>query len=104
MVTVDGQTGRYRPQSGMFSDSRDGSAMSAHRARRYSGPHEANVGDHLMVSLNVGFLRGLRLGVATEPPTDDPGHVWVFGKKTPSVKRQMATHATWVIPPKESGV
>ena len=85
----------------MFSDSRDGSPMSAHRARRYSGPTEASVGEHLLVALNVGFLRSLRLGVATEPPTDDPGHVWVFGRKTASIKRRMATHATWVIAPQE---
>lgn len=75
--------------------------MSAHRVMCYSGPNEANVGGYLMVALNVGFLRSLRLGIATEPPTDDPGHVWVFGKKTTSIKRRIATHATWVIPPQE---
>ena len=38
-----------------------------------------------MVGLNVAFVRGLGLGVATQPPTDDPGHLWVFGKKTAAV-------------------
>ena len=52
-----------------------------------------------MVGLNVGFVRGLRLRVATQPPTADPGHLWVFGKKTGSIKRKLASHATWVIPP-----
>ena len=75
--------------------------MSAHRATCYGGPNEASVGVYLMVALNVCFLRSLRFGVATEPPTDDPGHVWVFGKKTTSIKRGIATHATWVIPPQE---
>lgn len=75
--------------------------MSAHRATCYSGPNEANVGGYLMVALNVGFLCSLQLGVATEPPTDDPGHVWVFGKKTTSIKRRLATDANWVIPPQE---
>ena len=73
--------------------------MSAHRARCYDSPEEANVGDHPMVGLNVRFLRGLELGVATEPPTDDPGHLWIFGKKTASTKKKLARHATWVIPP-----
>ena len=52
-----------------------------------------------MVRLDVGFVRGLGLGVATKPPTDDPGHVWLFGKKTASTKRKLARHARWVIPP-----
>ena len=83
----------------MFSDSEDDSPMSAHRARCYACPSEANTGDNLMVRLTVGFVRGLKLGVATKPPTDDPGHVWVFGKKTASIKRKLARHAKWVIPP-----
>lgn len=52
-----------------------------------------------MVRLGVGFVRRLKLGVATSPPTDDPGHVWVFGRKTPSTKRKLARNARWVIPP-----
>ena len=52
-----------------------------------------------MVGLTVGFVRGLKLRVATQPPTDDPGHVWVFGKKTAAIKRKLARHAKWVIPP-----
>ena len=52
-----------------------------------------------MVGLNVGFVRSLELRVATQPPTDDPGHLWVVGRKTASTKRKLATHATWVIPP-----
>ena len=56
-----------------------------------------------MVGLNVGFLRGLTLRVATNPPTDDPGHVWVFGKKTASTKRKLAKHARWVISPDIDG-
>ena len=87
----------------MFSDSRDGSPMSAHEARYYGSPSEANTGDNLMVGLNVRFVRGLGLRVATKPPTDDPGHVWVFGKKTASIKRKLAREANWVIPPGIAG-
>ena len=87
----------------MFSDSRDGSPMSAHRARCYGSPTEANTGNNLMVELNVGFVRRLGLGVATQPPTEDPGHLWVFGKKTPSIKRRLAKHARWVIGPDTVG-
>ena len=73
--------------------------MSAQRARCYGSPSEANTGDNLMVGLSVRFVRGLRLGVATQPPTNDPGHLWVFGKKTASIKRKLAKQAKWVIPP-----
>ncbi len=76
--------------------------MSAHRAKCYGGPEEANVGDNLMVGLSVRFLRELALGIATAPlQPSDRGHVFVFGNKTPSVKRQLAKHARWVIPPHE---
>ena len=77
--------------------------MSAHRARCYGSPTEANTGNNLMVELNVGFVRRLGLGVATQPPTEDPGHLWVFGKKTPSIKRRLAKHARWVIGPDTVG-
>lgn len=83
----------------MFSDSYDGSPMSAHRARCYSSPAEANVGDSLMVALSVRFLRGLKLRVATRPPTNDPGHLWVHGKKTGSTRKKLAREARWVIGP-----
>ena len=65
----------------------------------YRNPGQANVGDRLMVRFTVGFVRSLCLGVATSPPTDDPGHVWVFGKKTASVKKKLAGHARWAISP-----
>ena len=83
----------------MFSDSRDRSPMSAHLARCYGSPTEANTGDNLMVGLAVGFVRGLGLGVATQPPTADPGHLWVFGRKTPFIKRKLAKQARWVVAP-----
>ena len=97
-ICWDNALDRLRPQSGMFSDSGPESPMSAHRARCYARPSEA-AGDDLMVALTAGFLRRLKLGVATEPPTDDPGHLWIFGKKTASTKKKLARSATWVIPP-----
>ena len=50
-----------------------------------------------MVGLTVAFVRRLGLGVATQPPTDDPGHLWIFGKKTASIKRKLGKHTRWVI-------
>ena len=100
MAFLDSSMGRWRPQSGLFSDSRDKTPMSAHRAKCYGSPEEANVGDNLMVGLCVRFLRDLGLGVATEPPQpDDAGHVFVFESKSASVKRKLAVRAKWVIPP-----
>ncbi len=55
-----------------------------------------------MVGLSVRFVRGLKLGIATQPPTDDPGHLWVFGKKTASTKRKLAREASWVIQPPDA--
>lgn len=87
----------------MFSDSRDASPMSAHRARSYGSPGDANTQGNLMVGLAVAFVRSLGLGVATQPPTGDPGHLWVFGKKTAAIKRKLAKHAKWVIAPDTLG-
>lgn len=99
MVIQDSATNELRPQSGMFGDSRDGSPMSAHRAQCYGSPGEANTGGYLLVGLTVRCLRTLRLGVATRPTTADPGHVWIVGNKTASIKKKLAKHAYWVIPP-----
>ncbi len=52
-----------------------------------------------MVALTAGFVRSLKLSVATQPETDDPGHLWVSGKKTASTKKKLARRAEWVIPP-----
>ena len=77
--------------------------MSAHRARCYGTPAEANTDGTLLVGLTVAFVRSLGLGVATLPPTSDPGHLWIFGKKTVSKKRKLAKQARWVIGPDALG-
>lgn len=90
----------WRPQSGTFSDSSQTSPMSAHRARCYRDPRDANREGFVMVGVTAGFLRSLNLKIATYPPVeDDPGHLWIAGKKSTSFKRRLARNAKWVIPP-----
>lgn len=103
-IQRDPVLGRYRPQSGMFSDSRDGTPMSASRADLHSSPNEflqnSDYPDYLLVSLRVEDIRNLGLAIASQPPTDDPGHVWIVGKKTPGRQKKLARLAKWVIGPK----
>lgn len=101
----DGKLHRWRPESGMFSDSSDGSPMSAGRAILYGSPRgilgDQGYPDHLLVAIDVAFLRELGLRVASDPPADDPGHVWIVGRKTKAVKKKLAKAARWVVGPRD---
>jgi len=102
-VQWDEALGRYRPQTGMFSDSRDRSPMSAARAKCYQSHQsllrESGYPEHLLVAFRAGDLRSEGLQIATLPRTDDPGHVWIVGKKTARVQRGLARSAEWVVSP-----
>lgn len=99
----DDALARFRPQTGMFSDSRDGSPMSGGRAKCYESSkgllEGAGYPDHLLVAFRVDDLRGLGLRIASWPPTEDPGHVWIVGKKTAGRQKKLARMAEWVVTP-----
>lgn len=105
-IQWDDTLGRYRPQTGMFSDSRDRSPMSGGRAKCY-GSHQSllkgsGYPDHLLVAFCAEFLRSEGLAIATLPQTKDAGHVWIVGKKTAGIQKRLARGAEWVVPPNEA--
>jgi hypothetical protein len=55
--------------------------------------------DHFVVSLGVGFVRGLNQGVVRKPLEENPAHAEVIGKKTKSVKKKLSDASSWVVSP-----
>lgn len=102
-VHWDGKLGRHRPQSGMFSDSRDGTPMSATKAKSHPSARDylinSGYGDHLLIALEVAYVRTLGLNVVSAATSDDPGHVFVSGTKTAAIQKKLARAAKWVVSP-----
>ena len=59
----------------------------------------AGFDEYALASITAGQARNCDQGVARAPEADEPAHAHVFGTKTRSVKRRLARHAKWVIPP-----
>jgi hypothetical protein len=112
-VVFDKKLESVRPKSLCFTDSSDGSPMSALIAERVADSGR-NARDLLVdrwagcyiVSFAVGFIRNeLGLGVTAHPPVpDEPAHAWVFGKKTRKVRSDLARAegTRWVVGPPEA--
>lgn len=89
-----------RPTSQAFQNTSGSDGMSVNIAdettaedtlRGYEG--------HFIVSLGVGFVRGLNQGVVRKPLTNNPAHAEVTGNKTKSVKKKLSNAAIWVVAP-----
>ena len=101
-IVWDDNEKRFRPSSGAFYDSSDGSGMSISLdsvLQEYG--HDASYalrgyGDQGLVVLTAAFVRSLKQGVIREPLPEDPAHGEVVGKKTQGIRRQFANNATWL--------
>jgi hypothetical protein len=49
-----------------------------------------------LMSLSVGFVRSLSLGVVREPTEVEPWHGAVHGTKSRSIRSKLAQHGQWV--------
>jgi hypothetical protein len=100
-IKYDSAQERRRPSSQAFQDSRDGTPMSVFLESELSTPAAALQGHtgYSLVALRVGYVRSLGLVVTRSPirPEDPPGHAWVVGSKTASIRAKLARHATWVV-------
>lgn len=90
-----------RPSSAAFSDSSDGTPMSATLATPTSNPvaYAARWNAFGVVGISVQRLRELGLGVTRAPTDEDPDHVSIHGEKKKSVARALAKEAQWVFEP-----
>jgi len=107
-IVIDDNQGRVRPSSAAFSDSSNGSPMSALRAKVVNEtarrPEDVLVANHpYLASMRVQMLRARELGIDPRRHMghEDPAHVYVFGNKTKSTKAAIAENAEWVIGPSD---
>lgn len=104
-VVYDQNLQRLRPSSAAFDDHPNGSPMSVILGDEVL--QEGRTAASLMLSfpgfalaaITAGIARSCQQGVAREPLPDEPAHAVVFGRKSDSVKRQLAKSANWVLPP-----
>lgn len=104
-VVPDENTGGFRLSSAAFDDSPDGSPTSVLLVDivRETGRDEEDVlagfDGYTLASVTAGDARGCKQGIARDPLPNEPAHAYVFGSKTKSLKRCLARHAQWIIPP-----
>ena len=100
----DENSGQIRPSSATFEDHPDGSPMSVLLATEAGDPQHTLAGHQAfaLASITAALARGLGLGVARAPLTDEPAHAVVFGRKNKRVSRRLALGSRWIIPPPHS--
>lgn len=100
----DENTQRVRPSSAAFDDHPDGSPMSVLIAEEAGAPNPvlANYEGFALASITAGLARMCKQGVARDPTPNEPAHALLFGKKSNSVRKQLAKQSHWVIAPPNS--
>lgn len=99
-VVPDENLGRKRSSSASFlQDGPDGD-VSVYLASEAQSPQAVMQSgkESYLVSLTVGFVRALGLGIARDPSSGGPGHALLIGHKTRGMCSKMAKAATWVLP------
>ena len=98
-VVPDDNLKRKRPSSNCFHDS-TGGHLSVYIASEAISSQAVmqDAKERFLVSLSVGFIRQLGLGITRDSSTGGPGHALLLGKKTGGIRSQMAKTATWVEP------
>jgi hypothetical protein len=91
-----------RPSTAAFSDSSDGTPMSATMPPGTLSAEEyvQTWGAHAVAQWTVGQLRALGLGVTRIPTDRDPFHVGVHGAKTGSCRKNLKRLCVWAAEPK----
>ena len=99
-VVSDDNLKRKRPSTQCFLQDGPTGPLSVYIAAEAQSVQAVMQGapEPFLVSLNVGFLRRLNLGITRDQSSGGPGHALVIGKKTGSIRNQMAQAAIWVKP------
>jgi len=104
-IVEDKNAGELRPSSAAFQDHPNGSAMSVGiasvAAENDRTPTDMLVGhqDYGLVGFPVHAARLAGQAIRRSPLENQPEHGEVVGKKTRSVRRQLARASVWVVPP-----
>ena len=96
-VVFDDNLQRLRPSTQAFRQGGTGRPVSVYLLSATTLEEVANEGSEpYLVSLRVGFLRELGLGIIRDPTSGGPGHCEITGRKTRSVLDRLAKQAQWV--------
>jgi hypothetical protein len=97
----DENLGRMRPSTAAFEDDDDGSPMSVALASECAGPEVVLAGHEgfALAAFTAGFARQRGQRIARDPRPGEPWHAVVIGKKTHSVRKQLARDCQWVVAP-----
>lgn len=104
-IVLDKNTGAKRISKAAFEDHPNGSPMSVTlgseviNAGRQPTDVLANLSGFCLASVKAFVVRSLGQGIVRKPLPFEPAHAEVFGKKTDSIRKNMATQATWIIGP-----
>lgn len=91
-----------RPQTGNFSNHRDGTGTSVSIFVEGGNPLKLLEGHdgYALVSLTVRDIRDAGLGIVRNPITGgDQNHAHIQGKKTGEAKRHLTLSAEWIVMP-----
>lgn len=100
-IVFDQNTGRYRPTSQAFHDSRGGHPMSVHLAEIAQRPEVVLAGQegYGLVSFTSGLAREMSQAIVRDPTPNDPSHALVAGRKTGAVSSRFARESVWIVEP-----
>lgn len=98
---------RWRISSAAFDDSQDRSPTSVSLETQLvelglpvTHPLVGHDG-YSLAAVTAAAARQLGLGIQRDPLPTDPAHALLFGKKTDSVRKNLAKQSSWVVAPTE---
>lgn len=97
--------GGEAPRSDAFSNHPDGSGTSVDILEDDWSPEKTLAGysSFGLVSILAEEVRSVGLGVIRARIPNNPHHAHIQGKKTKSIKRQLAKHCRWIREPPQRG-
>lgn len=98
---IEQEDATWRPISGAFDDSSDGSPLSVDLASIALDLLHTLAGypNYALAELTVGDVRSLGVDVVPDPLPDNEAHAGIVGDKTKGIKRKLAKCASWRVPP-----
>lgn len=101
-IVVDENTGRYRPSSQSFHDSRGGHPMSVYLAETAQRPEVvlAGHGGYGLAGFTAGLAGQMAQAVVRDPTPTELSHALVAGRKAGAVSRRFALESVWVVEPR----
>jgi len=107
-IVWDDNLGCWRPSSAAFDNDRNGNPMSVVLSvelvrlnRSMESALRGHKDGYSLASVTAGFTRNLSQiqKIVKDPTPEEPAHGLVAGKKTQSVRRNLAKNSQWIVEP-----